>query len=363
MRILQVISQLGNGGAEKLVVELSNQLNRENEIILLSFREIQDWMFFPKRIEKNIDLIELDKKKGFSILFLYKLYKILNSKKVDIIHIHLISTLQYFMFLIPIFNKQNFMYTIHNEFKSHETKMFKRLSKFWFFKRVKFICLSDNIRDEYKSEFPKLDFYTISNGISSLNQSPNFNIVKEEIKSIKNHINDKIFLFVGRLSEEKNIPLLLEVFSNLERCKLLIIGKDTTENLEFISKIEKNSSPNIIYLGAKENIADYMRCSDALVITSISEGLPIVALEALSIGLPILSTPVGSLKKIIIDWENGFLSSDIDRESYLKIVKIFLSLNIDEIEEIKRNNISLFKRKYSIEISANKHKKIYRKGL
>jgi len=361
MRILQTISQLGNGGAEKLVVELSNQLNREDDITLLSFRKVQDWMFFPKRLDKDIDLIELDKQKGFNPIFIYKLYKILKNKKPDIVHIHLISTLQYFMFLIPYFKNINFIYTIHNEFHSYDNT-FKRLSRFWFFKRIKFVCLAENIESEYKNAFPELNFYTVYNGISKLKDSLYFHKVKEEVEKIRENQYNKIFIFIGRLAEEKNIPLLLDIFSNLENSKLLIIGKDTSEELEFLSYINNNPASNIFYLGAKENIGDYIKSSDALVITSLHEGLPIVALEALSLGVPILSTPVGSLRDLIKNWENGFLSKEIDKESYLKVVKLFLYLNKEEINKIKKKNIELFNKKYSIEICTKNYKKIYING-
>ena len=48
MKIMQVISQLGNGGAEKLVVELCNEMSKDHEVILVSFRDIEDWMIFSK---------------------------------------------------------------------------------------------------------------------------------------------------------------------------------------------------------------------------------------------------------------------------------------------------------------------------
>lgn len=227
------------------------------------------------------------------------------------------------------------------------------------FKRIKFVCLAENIESEYKNAFPELNFYTVYNGISKLKDSSSFNKVKKEVEKIRENQYNKVFIFIGRLAQEKNIPLLLDIFSNLENSKLLIIGKDTSKELEFLSYINNNPASNIFYLGAKENIGDYIKSSDALVITSLHEGLPIVALEALSLGVPILSTPVGSLRDLIKNWENGFLSKEIDKESYLKIVKLFLYLNKEEINKIKEKNIELFNKNYSIEICTKNYTRIY----
>ena len=48
MKIIEVISSLGNGGAEKLIVELANELSINNKISLISIKDIEDWMFPPK---------------------------------------------------------------------------------------------------------------------------------------------------------------------------------------------------------------------------------------------------------------------------------------------------------------------------
>ena len=364
MKIIQIISSLGNGGAEKLIIELSNELEKNNEVILISFRKIENWMFFPKKIKDSVKVIELNKTKGFSPSLIINLFKIIRNENPNIIHIHLESTLRYLMLAIPFFKNIEFVYTIHNSFELFE-KTFQRYSKIWFFKKIHFVCLSEDIEKEFLNSFSNLNFLTIHNGIEKLKASKNIQLVENELKKYRKNSQTQLFLFIGRLSYQKNIPLLLNVFSNIsnENLKLLIIGNDTSEKQEILSLIKKQVGDNIIYLGAKENIQDYIQYSDSLILTSRHEGLPLVVLEAFSMGLPVISTPVGALPNIVVNGENGFLSENVSLKSILRSIDLFLNLSNEEKEIIKVNSINVFNQKYSIELCANKYNLLYKKEL
>ncbi len=356
MKIMQIISQLGNGGAEKLVMELSNELEKQNQVVLVSFREIREWMYFPKKLKTSIKLIELNKKEGFDVTTILKLMNVIRKEQPDVINIHLESTLKYTMMIMPFFRKTKFVYTIHSNLEYSE-KYFRKFSKVWFFKNIQFICLSEEISDKFRESFPSLNFETINNGIANLEMTEKVLLVKEEIEKYKSDKNTFIMLYVGRLSYEKNIPLLLDVYSKIDEknVKLLIIGKDSSEEQNNFKLVKNYKRNNLIYLGAKENVQDHMKYANALLLTSRYEGLPLVVLEALSLGLPIISTPVGSLVKIIENTKNGFVSDEISTTSVVKAIEALLALTDQEREEIKSNNRELFEQKYSIEHCANSY--------
>ncbi|MBI9066035.1 MAG: glycosyltransferase [Salinivirgaceae bacterium] len=360
MKILEIISNLGNGGAEKLVVELSNELTKTNKVTLVSFTNIEEWMFFPKNINRYVNFIQLSKKKGFDVKLFRVLFLLLKNEKPDVVHIHLQSTLRYFLFLIPFFKKVQFVYTIHHALLPAK-QSFKKFSKLWFFKKIKFVCLTNTIKQNFIECFPNLNFLTINNGVNHLVASLESSQIKEELKQYSVDNMSKIFLYVGRLSSTKNIPLLLNVFGEFsdKNIKLIIIGEDGSEDQENYKLVNNTSNKNIIYLGPKENIADYMYLSDALILTSRHEGMPIVVLEALSVGLPIISTPAGGMVDLVRNKVNGFLSADITKESMVRAIKLFLELSIEEKDKISESNRVLFKSKYSIENCAREYAKVF----
>ena len=361
MRIIEVISSLGNGGAEKLVVELSNELAIDNDVTIISLKKVEDWMFHPPQIVSKVNLIELNKRKKLDIKILFQLISILNEKKPEVVHIHLNMALYYFLLLIPFYPKIIFCFTIHNAFGPHKI-LFKRLNKFSYYRKVMNISLSKSIYDDFNKVFPKLEFTIIENAVNEMISTNLNKSVKEHIHHINPNNNNKIFLFVGRFSYQKNIPLLLDIFSEmrLENSKLIIIGSGSFELTNQIKRICNQSKGKIINLGPRSNVVDYMQNVDALILTSHHEGLPIVILEALSLGLPILSTPVGAIPDIIQDGVNGFLSKSINKNDMIDIIEKFSKLNKSELEEISRNNIILFNKEFSIKACAEKHITLFR---
>jgi len=109
-------------------------------------------------------------------------------------------------------------------------------------------------------------------------------------------------LFVGRLSYEKNVDILLSAFNMIEegvenskKLKLIIVGDGPQKKyLEDMSKFSKN----IEFTGtkSKNELKLLYKTCDMLILPSRFEVFPLVVLEAMSYGLPVIVTPVGDLK-------------------------------------------------------------------
>lgn len=362
MKIFQVISSLGNGGAEKLVVELSNELANNHDVTIVSLKKVEDWMYPFRRVDNKVRLIQLNKKGGFDLRVLYRLFALLKTEKPDIVQIHLKMPLYYFIFIIPFFKKIKFYHTIHSTFEPHK-RLFERLKLLPFYRRVVNICLSKTIFEQFKAAFPKLKFSKIENGIKQMSLSDSEESVKNDVELFRADAGIKVFLYIGSLTQIKNIPLLLEAFSEprLNRAKLIIIGKGSPEITEQVQEFSRNASNRIVYLGPKENVADYMQHVDALILTSRFEGLPIVILEALSAGLPVLSTSVGGIPDVITDGVNGFLSASAQKQDIAAVIDKFCKLDTTEIKRIREANLKLFDERFSIKSCAKKHDELYDK--
>lgn len=360
MKIFQVISSLGNGGAEKLVVELSNELALKHHVTLISFKNVEEWMYPPKKLNGNVLLLEFGKKKGVDFRIILRLFSLLRVQKPDVVHIHLNMPMYYFLPVILFFKKIKFVFTIHNSFETH--KMFlKKLNKFPFYKKVTNICLTESILNKFKAEFPELSFFKIENGIKGTLLKESLVNIRQKIQITKKKF-DLIFLFVGRFGLAKNIPLLLDVFSHddLKNVKLLMIGDGDETIKNIIRKTSEDTFGRIEYIGRTDHVMDYMKSVDALVITSRNEGAPIVLLEALSAGLPIVSTPVGGVSDIIKNNVNGFLTKGFSKDEVVSLIKKMVYLDGETASIFSQNNKNLFKEKYSIEVCAQRHEQLYK---
>lgn len=114
---------------------------------------------------------------------------------------------------------------------------------------------------------------------------------------------------VGRLSPEKNQTLLIDAVAPMldPRRHLVIVGDGPSrESLERHARTTMR--PELIHFtGARKDIAELMSAFDIFALTSSSEGLPLVLLEAMAMGLPVLSTSVGGIPDLVEHGVTGFL--------------------------------------------------------
>src|SRR5699024_1594844 len=102
------------GGAERFVVDLSNELVTEHEVILILFYDNTDVGNFKSLLNKNINVIFLDKKRGFDLRVIKRLYEIIHNIKPDIIHSHL-RAFNYLIPIISLLRKTPIIHTVHND--------------------------------------------------------------------------------------------------------------------------------------------------------------------------------------------------------------------------------------------------------
>jgi glycosyltransferase involved in cell wall biosynthesis len=113
---------------------------------------------------------------------------------------------------------------------------------------------------------------------------------------------------VGRLAAEKNHALLLEAASPLlgDRTRLVIVG-DGPLRADLERAVFGDARRRVQFLGTRWDIARLLASFDLFVLSSSTEGLPLVVPEAMAAGLPIVATAVGGLPSVVIDGMNGRL--------------------------------------------------------
>jgi 1,2-diacylglycerol 3-alpha-glucosyltransferase len=110
--------------------------------------------------------------------------------------------------------------------------------------------------------------------------------------------------YVGRIGREKDLGTLYKAFKRLEKkyehVKLLIVGKGVREEEKRFK-----SKRNVLFVGEKNDVVPYLQAMDVYVLPSLTETTSLSTLEALSCGVPVLSTPVGYVKEYIREKVNG----------------------------------------------------------
>src|SRR5699024_10946056 len=134
MKILQLIPNISGGGAERLVVDLSNELSIKHDVTLLTLYDPGDEDLFRDELVADVKTQSLCKKLEFEWKAIPKLYKAIKKIGPYVIHNHL-RTFNYLMPSIPFLNDTPIIHTLHNDaFKECPNRKIRFIRK-QFFKR------------------------------------------------------------------------------------------------------------------------------------------------------------------------------------------------------------------------------------
>lgn len=147
-----------------------------------------------------------------------------------------------------------------------------------------------------------------------------YNVIDIEAlkRKMEKDTNDYDFdiVYLGRLTYQKNPERLLRVLKKIrdkyQGVKIAVIGTGDLEAEIKRTAVEMGMSSSVKFLGFLSNPSKILHDAKAMIMTSRWEGTPMCALEAMALGVPIVSTPTDGLKDVISEGETGFLSDDDD---------------------------------------------------
>lgn len=361
MKIVQLIYSLSSGGAERFVVDLSNELVRQgHEVHLVVFRSNEGSEFYKPFIESGVLFHNLGIEEGFSLFRVLKVMMALHRINPDIVHSHL-NVIPYIYFLSFLRRDIKFLHTLHSSARYTVGGKFQYLINRIFYKRglIHPVAISQKSNDSYRDFYCLPGAVVIDNGRSKVQPTSSFESARSEVLSYLGGRKKPIFIHVARFHPAKNQDLLISSFNRLYAegidFVLLVIGNGYGQSGSAKSLRDRSCS-SIKFLGEKANVGDYLLQADAFCLTSKYEGLPISLLEALSAGCVPICTAVGGISDVITDGLTGYLSDGLDIDGFCSAVKRYLHCP----DAVGRDFLNeYFNSKYSIEECARSYISVY----
>lgn len=343
------------GGMEKLIENLILGFKDEFEITLAVNT---NGSFLNKtKVLNQCKIIKFDNNIKNFINTILNIKKYVKEERIEIIHCNGTPSNIIGIILKKILGIK-FISTVHSdilyEFKGKKRQVYLNVERLTAKYSDYVVAVSKDLEKKLKCRHSKYSnkFITIYNGIYS-----------DVISSIENKDSDELkILFVGRLTEIKNIPYLLRNLKKLKdvgkRFTCNIIGEgELEEDLKQFCN-ENDLSQYVNFLGYRDNINYYMRKSDLLIMTSNMEGIPLVILEAFSNNLPVISSKVGGVVEMIDNGVNGILY-DLNEEFILSEILIDIMENKYNLDEIRNYAFKEYMNKWTREVMLDKYKKLY----
>lgn len=362
-KILFFIPNLGEGGAEKVLVNLVNSLDFEkyNVTVYCLFdvginktrldSKIKYKYFFKKQFRGNIHFLKI-----FTPNYLYK--KIIGNEFYDFVISYLEGPTTRIISGSTNTNTKKINW-IHTDVSKNNAS-FKSYRSIEEMKN----CFTKYDKTVFVSEVAKKEFLKL-NLINKEKSDVLYNLIDiEEVKSKSeinyddlNYIdNTKVnFLSVGRLTKVKGFERLINVFSEVvkidQKVHLYIIGKGELEKKLNRIIVEKKMEKFISLLGYKSNPYPYMKKSDYIICASYTEGYSSVAAESVILGKKIIATNCSGMEEIIKNDCHGMIVENDEISIYNGILKVLdkNEKNLKKTEQYifsdnkyKKDKISLF---------------------
>lgn len=356
MKILQVITSLRIGGAEKLIAEMVPLMKKSgHDIDILLF----DGTHTPlkEQLEKegyNVFSLAVGQS-VYNPLFIFQLIAYL--KNYDIVHTHN-TACQFFVALANIFTSKILITTEHNTTNRRRNWFCFRFIDRWMYNQYKhIICISDTAEKRLKEylDYSKIPINVIYNGITLnryLNAQPNI-LLKKQAKE------RYILSMVAGFRPQKDQDTLIRSLKYLPigKYEIWLIGDG--ERKQALQELCKNEqlAEYVRFLGIRNDIPELLKSSDIIVMSSHYEGLSLSSIEGMASGKPFIASDVDGLKEITEG--AGVL---FQHENAMQLANKIQCL-IENRELYEKTSMKCIKKAslYDIQYTTNDYLKIYKK--
>jgi glycosyltransferase involved in cell wall biosynthesis len=172
-----------------------------------------------------------------------------------------------------------------------------------------------------------------------------------------------VYGFVGRFSKPKGlVPFFSKLVENrdvLDGARLVMVGDGADMKTLRRMAADSGLTERIVFAGNRDDVPEYLRGFDVLVLPSISEGLPMVVLEAMSAAKPVLAFDVGSVSEAVRDGVNGWLVEAGDYDAFIRRMRE-LRDGGEDLRRLGDNGRALLASEFGIENYIRKIEQLYR---
>jgi glycosyltransferase involved in cell wall biosynthesis len=292
------------------------------------------------------------------LVYWWRLWRMLRRERVQALHVHHVGSLMLIGIPARLAGVPRVVMTEHGLQTLMEKERHRRLTR-RYARFVDDITVVEPSQIDYLVKTVGLSagqLHCIPNGIGMRLRTP----LQTENARRSLGLRPGIFAFlcVARLNPVKDIETLLRAFSSLPeevaaRSHLLIVGdgeeRPRLEALRITLQLESRST----FFGARSDVSELLPGADALVLSSITEGLPMALLEAMAAGVPCVATAVGGIPALLSEGA-GFVVPPSDPAALASAMADMVR-DPDRLVEVSAKAADVIRQRYKVEPVVNQY--------
>lgn len=348
MKILQVIDKLAVGGAERVAVDLSILLskNSENEVAFLCL--LAPSVLDKELVNENIPITYLHRKNKYNPFTIFKLLRLLNG--YDIVHVHSRHVLRYVGLTYLPFFKRQFKLVFHDHFGTIDSNTsISKYLKFCLSNLSAYIGVSQSLTTWAKENAVNDTIYLLKN-------------IARKATIVKAIATKSDVVIIGNFRPQKNYAFLCELLATLPKN----ISVDLYGNIvdkAYHNKIVQMKDAlllkdNLRMIHTENNTTPLLNNYKLALHCAASETGPLVAIEYLSEGLPLLMYKTGEVAVTIAKYDDSLLMNDFNTANWKEKIELLLDNEHLRAEKSKLA-ATIYKENYSEEKYSEQCQKIY----
>jgi glycosyltransferase involved in cell wall biosynthesis len=313
VRVLFVTTSMMRGGAETQVFLIARELHAQGaEVSIVSMRDPE--AYGAELADLGIDLVSLGMERGRAdVRAIARLAAIVRRRRPDVVHAHMLHASLLARVARPLAWAPVLISTAHSlsEAAAWRHAAYRLTDPLCTLTTA--VCEACAERHVEVGAVPKRKIRVVPNGI----EVQAYGVDRNERQRIRQELgvgDEFLWLAVGRLEPEKDYPTMLravaEARSSGPACTLLVAGEGADRDAIVAARDRLGLGDEAVrFLGARTDVPRLMAAADGYLMSSVTEALPLVLLEASAAGLPIVTTRVGGTPEMVTEGRNGDLAA------------------------------------------------------
>jgi glycosyltransferase involved in cell wall biosynthesis len=266
----------------------------------------------------RVHLLALER--SFQVGALFRLARLLRRERADVVHTHtlaagnVLSRVAAYFAGVPVVSHLH----IENFFRPSTRAVVARLDSWSAHLCARLLAVSEDTRAAYERQgYPRGRIEVVYNGVDL------------PLDGSQPHNDPPVVAEIARLCDVKGQRDLIRALADVPHARLLLAGRDLERGGEYLAALEREAEragvrARVEFAGHRDDVPELLDRVDVVALPSWTEGLPMIVLEAMAHGRPVLATPVGGTPEAVVDGETGLLVPPRDPQALASALRRLL---------------------------------------